>query len=122
MEMTLVGIPTLMQILLTTIILGMTLMDLTTLIQAIVLLMVTIQTLEVVAGLVRTMVVVMSSMVVVVAAVTILERSTFAREMINHMLPHMYHLLMTNQGMSHQIKCLVLLKVCDKYDMQILWL
>ena len=64
----------------------------------------------------------MSSMVVAVAAVTILECSTFARETTNHMLSCLYHMLVKNQGMLLQFKHLALLKVCDKYHMQILWL
>ena len=36
------------------------------------------------------------------------------------MLLRPYHLLMMNQGMSPQLKCLALLKICDKHDMQIL--
>ena len=99
---------------------GVMTMDLTTLIQAIMVLMVTIQTLEVVAGLGNTTLVVMSSMVVVVTAVMILECSIFARETTNDMLPYLYHLLMMNQGMPHQFKYLVLLKVCDKYHIKIL--
>ena len=76
-------------------------MDLTTLIEAIMVPMVTIQTPEVVTGLGNTTVVIMSSTVVAVATVTILKCSTFTREMINHMLPCLHHLLMTNQGMPH---------------------
>ena len=101
---------------------GVTTMDLTTLIPAIILPMVTIQTLKVVAGLGNTTVAVLSSMVVVVTTVTNLECSTFARETTNHMLPCLYHLLMAIPGMPPQFKCLALLKVCDKYHMQILWL
>ena len=97
-------------------------MDLITLIQVIVLPMVTIQTSEVVAGLENTTVLVLSSKVVVAAAVTILEYSTFARERTNHMLLRPYHLLMTNQGMPPQLKRLALLKICDKHDMEILLL
>ena len=55
-------------------------------------------------------------------AVTILEYLNFSRERTNHMLLHPYHLLMTNQWMPFQLKCLVLLKICDKHDMQILLL
>ena len=65
----------------------------------------------------NTMVVVLNSLVVVVAAVTVLECSTFTRETTIHMLLSLCHLLMTNQGMSHQFKRLALLKVCDKYYM-----
>ena len=122
MEMTRVGISTLMQIWLTTIILGMMPMDLTTLIQVIVLPMVMILTSEVVASLENTIVLVLNLMVVVAAMVTILEYSTFARERTNHMLPRPYHLFMTNQGMALQLKRLALLKICDKRDMQILLL
>ena len=100
MEMTEVGIPTLTQIWLTTIILGVMHMDLTTLIEVIVLPMVSIQTSEVVAGLENTTMLVLSSMVVMAAAaVMVLEYLTFAREKTNHMLLRPYHLLMMNQGM-----------------------
>ena len=140
MEMSQVGILTLTQIWLTKIILRVTTMDLTTLIQAIMVVIVTIQTPGVVVGLGNktvvvglgnttmvvglgnTMVVVMSLMVVAVAVVTVLECSTFGRETTNHMLPCLYHLLMTNQGIFHQFKHLALLKVCDKYHIEILWL
>ena len=44
----------------------------------------------------------------------------FARERTNHMLLRPYHLLMMNQGMPPQLQRLVLLKICDKHDMQIL--
>ena len=40
-----------------------------------------------------------------------------ARKRTNHMLLRPYHLLMTNQGMSPQLKCLALLKICAKHDM-----
>ena len=92
------------------------------LIQVILLPMVTIQTLEVVAGLGNTTVLVLSSMVVVATAVTILEYSTFAKERTNHILLRPYHLLMMNQEMPPQLKRLALLKICDKHDMQILLL
>ena len=72
---------------------------LTSLIQVILLPIVMIQTPEVVVGLENTTVLVLSSMVVVAVAVTILEYSTFARERTNHMLLCSYHLLMINQGM-----------------------
>ena len=71
MEMTRVGTLTLMQIWLTTKILAVMPMDLTPVIQVILLPVVTIQTLEVEAGLKNTTVLLLSSMVVVVAAVPI---------------------------------------------------
>ena len=117
MEMIRVGTLTLTQIWLTTTILAMMPMDLTPVIQMILLPVVTIQTLEVEAGLENTTLLVLSSMVVVVAAVLTKEYSTFARERTNPMLLHPYHLFMMNQGMPPQLQRLALLKICNQHDM-----